>query len=439
MSSIALALGQGEVRAQVNQVTFDVSNSTASVMSLGDSTLTLLSELSDSGSNDFNVVTGQLRFSSSGDVTLGIESADFDAVMFAGTGTFNADSPGTGALELNDDTSVSAHQSIVGSDAIIGCGNVPSYCPQITLSNVNTTDDYFVSISTYNPNVSTPVPLNFYTSRPFTATLSSGVTAIGEGTANSPTVLSGSTPVGTNADGGFAAYTLSSSDITQSLQTNALTINNSSTIYVGESDTTPNTLTIASNNSSSDLIVGNGSTLTVVVGQTDGAGTPGNDGNNANLVIAAEVNTNSTGVVNITTSSAGTDTVTFRADTATEATSIDLGTGSLTLIGTNDTATFTGSQSQIFTGRIAAGGNNRGMVVVNNTVGSGTAVTFSGAIGTGTNRLGGLTLTAGSTAFAGDVFTGAITRTAGLADFDGDVTASSISLNGTGGLLLREM
>ena len=140
--------------------------------------------------------------------------------------------------------------------------------------NVNTTDDYFVSISTYSPNVSTPVPLSFYTSCPFTATLSSGVPAIGEGTASSSTVLSSSTPVGTNADGGFVAHTLSSNDITQSLQTDALSINNSSTIYVGESDTTPNTLTIASNNSSRDSIVGNGSTLAVVVGQTDGAGHP---------------------------------------------------------------------------------------------------------------------------------------------------------------------
>ena len=82
-------------------------------------------------------------------------------------------------------------------------------------------------------------------------------------------------------------------------------------------------------------------------------------------------------------------------------------------------------------GGISTGANNQGVVEVNR--GGTGRTTFSGTIGTSTNRLGGLTLTAGSTAFAGDVFAGAITRTAGLADFDGDVTASSISLNGTGG------
>ena len=54
------------------------------------------------------------------------------------------------------------------------------------------------------------------------------------------------------------------------------------------------------------------------------------------------------------------------------------------------------------TGAITAATNNQGTVEVNNTLGSGTAVTFSGALGTSGNRLGGLTLTAGNTAFTGE-------------------------------------
>ena len=121
---------------------------------------------------------------------------------------------------------------------------------------------------------------------------------------------------------------------------------------------------------------------------------------------------------------------------------------SLTLNGTSDT-TFAGSVSgalsiggastvrldgagaQTMTGAITAAANNQGTVEVNNTLGSGTAVTFSGALGTSTNRLGGLTLTAGNTAFTGDVFAQTLSRTAGVADFNGNVSATSLTLNGT--------
>ena len=83
------------------------------------------------------------------------------------------------------------------------------------------------------------------------------------------------------------------------------------------------------------------------------------------------------------------------------------------------------------TGAITAATNNQGTVEVNNTLGSGTAVTFSGALGTSTNRLGGLTLTAGNTAFTGNVFAQTLSRTAGVADFNGNVSATSLMLNGT--------
>ena len=91
-------------------------------------------------------------------------------------------------------------------------------------------------------------------------------------------------------------------------------------------------------------------------------------------------------------------------------------------IGGASTVRLDGAGAQTMTGAITAATNNQGTVEVNNTLGSGTAVTFSGALGTSTNRLGGLTLTAGNTVFTGDVFAQTLNRTAGVADFNGDVS-----------------
>ena len=71
-------------------------------------------------------------------------------------------------------------------------------------------------------------------------------------------------------------------------------------------------------------------------------------------------------------------------------------------------------------GGISTTTNNQGTVEVNR---GGTGMTtFSGALGAEGNQLEGLTLTAGNTAFTGNVFAQTLSRTAGVADFNGNVT-----------------
>lgn len=48
------------------------------------------------------------------------------------SGDFNAASPSTGALQLNDDTSQAQQQSIVGQDVTIDCDGGTGLCPQVS-------------------------------------------------------------------------------------------------------------------------------------------------------------------------------------------------------------------------------------------------------------------------------------------------------------------
>ncbi|WP_081729142.1 autotransporter domain-containing protein [Pseudomonas sp. URMO17WK12:I4] len=82
-------------------------------------------------------------------IKFGQSEAGVDTWMFVYEGTFDPNSP-DGPLADNDDTPITAHQTILGSDAVISCGSA-TLCPQVTL-DVSAGKVYSIVITTYNPD-----------------------------------------------------------------------------------------------------------------------------------------------------------------------------------------------------------------------------------------------------------------------------------------------
>ena len=140
-------------------------------------------------------------------------------------------------------------------------------------------------------------------------------------------------------------------------------------------------------------------TFTLQVGQAATGETQST--NPSALVLAVPVNASGSnpGRVTIQTNANRTNNLTLRANSAMEATDINLGGGEIALMGSNDTLTFAGSEAQTLTGNIT--GSN-GSLMMNNT---------------------------SQVRIDGEVAVNRIIHTMGVADFDEAVTATEIELN----------
>ena len=157
---------------------------------------------------------------------------------------------------------------------------------------------------------------------------------------------------------------------------------------------------IQGTNQNAGLEVAAGDTLMLRVGQE--AQGEAQSTEPTTLVLATSVNASEAGQgqVIIQTNASRTNNLTLRANSALEATNVNLGTGGeIALMGSNDTLTFAGSQAQILTGNVT-GGN--GTLMLDNT---------------------------SQVRIVGGVAVNRITHVRGGADFEGTVSATEITLN----------
>ena len=147
---------------------------------------------------------------------------------------------------------------------------------------------------------------------------------------------------------------------------------------------------IQGTNQNQGLEVMVGDVLTLRVGQG------GTQSTESRVVLAASVNASEAGRgrVIIQTNAGRTNNLIFRANSAMEATNINLGTGGgIALMGSNDTLIFEGNQAQTLTGTVSTGTAGQGRIRVNNTGG---VVTFSGILGSESLPLGQVVMSAGT-------------------------------------------
>lgn len=175
---LGLALSLSGLRAADVFTTFTVPNGSPNTGSFGlvSGSLSHLSHLSTPGGNTYNYAWQFFTPTVNGTFSMGIQSASYDPVLivYEGISSFNAASPGTGAIGLNDDGGVSTFNGLSLSGLPSG-----EYNPIITGLSLTANTNYLVAISSFLPDTTIPLPADFFVYGPATVSVA-GAPAVPE-------------------------------------------------------------------------------------------------------------------------------------------------------------------------------------------------------------------------------------------------------------------
>lgn len=167
MGLVGSGIIAGNAQAAVTFYTADTSNTNKEMIGLaqgylGNSTLSNPSLLA-TGSNQFAYAAVVFTAAEDGTYYFGQTSSPVDSIMVLYNGVFDPLNPGGGALVGNDDTSQSAHQTVLGSPVATSCGPSVNYCPQVSYA-VTAGTTYTLWVSVYSPSYNTTfdLPFDFY-------------------------------------------------------------------------------------------------------------------------------------------------------------------------------------------------------------------------------------------------------------------------------------
>lgn len=167
-----LALPCVDARAQLVTQTLNAGDPglTQGTFQISSGNLFSTAQLTGSGQT-YNFVASFFTAAATQSYKFGQTSAPVDTVLILYNGVFDPSSPGTGALVLNDDTSVANHAA-AGATAS-SCGGAASLCPQVTQSLTNGQQVTLV-ITTFSAGASLGLPQAFYANGPGTFSASAG-------------------------------------------------------------------------------------------------------------------------------------------------------------------------------------------------------------------------------------------------------------------------